>query len=234
MMQKSFVSSGLKPAFAWYRYDAACVVKRLHSNETGLSAEEALLRLTELGCNRLCSDKDKSAVRRFLGHFNGVLIYGLLATAALGAMLGHWFVAAAISGVVIFKVLKSFTEENKAKEALKIKENLLPAQAQVMRGGQVQTINTCDLVEGDIVVLQAGGGIPADIRLLEADGLRVNEAVLTGNATAVSKQTATITAEVTIGHRDNLVFCGTTVSAGSAIGIVIATGSQTELGRMNQ
>ncbi|WP_342754853.1 cation-transporting P-type ATPase [Pantoea sp. MBD-2R] len=234
MTQQNFASSGLKPAFAWYRFDAACVVKRLHSSETGLSAEEARLRLTELGRNQLCSDKDKSTVRRFFSHFNNVLIYGPLAAAGLGVILGHGFVAAVISGVVIFNVGKRFTEENKAQEALQDKEKLLPPQARVMRNGQVQTIDARELVEGDIVVLQAGDGVPADMRLLEADSLLVNQAALTGSAMAVSKQTATIATEVTMGHRDNLVFCGTTVSAGRATGIVIATGSETELGRMNQ
>ena len=231
MTQQKFASGGLRPAFAWYRYDAACVVKRLHSSETGLSPEEALLRLTELGRNQLCTDKDKSAIRCLLSHFNNVLIYALLAATVLGGVSGHWFAAAVISGVIIFIVLKNFIQEKKAEDLLRGKENLLPTQARVRRDGQVQTINTCDLVEGDIVVLRASEGIPADMRLLEADSLLVNEAVVTGNVTAVSKQTATIAAEVTMGHRDNLLFCGTTVISGSATGIVIATGSKTELAR---
>lgn len=84
MTQHNFASGGLKPVFAWYRYDTACVIKRLHSNETGLSTEEALLRLTALDGNQLCTDKDKSAMRCLLSHCNNVLIYALLAAAVLG------------------------------------------------------------------------------------------------------------------------------------------------------
>ncbi|MGE9551034.1 cation-transporting P-type ATPase [Erwinia amylovora] len=226
-------SSRQKTDVAWYRYDAATVLKRLTSAHTGLSAEEAQKRLAEDGPNQLPQREGKSALMRFLAHFNDVLIYVLLAAAVLTGVMGHWVDTAVILGVAVINSLIGFVQENNAEKSLKSIENMLPAQTQVMRNGQIQTLEARELVVGDIVILRAGDRIPADLRLIEAHNLRVEEAILTGESTAVTKQTAEIAAEVMIGDRDNVAFSGTTVSAGSATGVVIATGGETELGKIN-
>ncbi len=231
MTQQKHFSSGLKPSFAWYRYDTTCVVKQLHSSETGLSPDEAHLRLMELGRNQLRACKSKGVLQRFLRHFNSMLIYGLLIAAGLSAGMGHRTAAAVVTGSAIVYALAGFLKENKAEKRLRRIEKILSAQARVMREGQEQMLDASEVVEGDIVNLRAGDRVTADMRLLEVHNLQVNESLLTGKSTPVAKQTATIAAEVMLSNRSNLVFSGTRVNAGSATGIVIATGRDTELGR---
>ncbi|MEW5289607.1 cation-transporting P-type ATPase [Erwinia papayae] len=218
---------------AWYRYDSATVLKRLKSTPGGLSATEAQRRFTTHGPNRLPQRPAKSALLRFLAHFNDVLMYVLLAAALLTSVMGHWLDTAVILGVALINGLIGFVQENNAEKSLKSIESMLPAMAQVMRDDQIQTLDASQLVPGDIVILRAGDRIPADLRLTEAHNLQVEEAILTGESTAITKQTGAIDTEVMPGDRDNLAFSGTTVSSGSGTGVVIATGADTELGQIN-
>jgi len=217
----------------WYQLSSEETLEAQKSRESGLSANEAHQRLMEHGPNQLPARAGKNALMRFLAHFNDVLIYVLLAAAVLTAVMGHWVDTAVIIGVAVINAMIGFVQESNAEKSLKSIENMLSASAQVLRNDTLVTVDASTLVPGDVVVLRAGDRIPADIRLLEAHNLRIEEAILTGESIAVTKQTAAIDDEVMIGDRYNLVFSGTTISAGSGKGVVIATGADTELGKIN-
>jgi magnesium-transporting ATPase (P-type) len=171
---------------------------------------------------------------RFLAHFNDVLIYILLAAAVVTGAMGHWVDTLVILGVAVINAMIGFLQENSAEKSLKSIQNMLSSQAVVIRDGQIQTINADQLVPGDIVQLRPGDKIPADLRIVSAHNLQVEEAILTGESTVVTKTARTIDDEVMIGDRHNLLFSGTMISGGTATGVVYATGKDTELGHINQ
>jgi len=204
----------------------------MQSHPSGLTAEEARTRLSVLGANRLPSRRKKNPLMRFLSHFNDLLIYILLTTAVLTGLMAQWVDTSVILAVVFINALIAFIQENKAEKSLAGIETMLPLRALVKRDNSRQLVNAGELVPGDIVILQAGDRVPADMRLTEAHYFRVEEAMLTGEAAPVFKHTAAMEAELTIGERENMVFCGSTVLSGSATGIVVATGEKTELGKV--
>ncbi len=204
------------------------------SQADGLASAEAQARLQHYGPNALPEKKGKPAWLRFLAHFNDVLIYILLAAAVLTAVMGHWVDTAVILGVAVINALIGHIQESNAEKSLKSIRNMLSSEARVIRNGNHETIPTTEIVPGDIIVLRAGDRIPADMRLIEAHNLRVEEAILTGESTVVDKHIQPLSGELSLGDRTNLVFSGTTVSAGGGTGVVIATGQDTELGHINQ
>jgi magnesium-transporting ATPase (P-type) len=169
-----------------------------------------------------------------LAHFNDVLIYVLLAAAVLTAVMGHWVDTLVILGVAVINALIGHVQESNAEKSLKSIRNMLSSEARVIRNGNHETIPTTEIVPGDIIVLRAGDRIPADMRLIEAHNLRVEEAILTGESTVVDKHIYPLNGELPLGDRTNMVFSGTTVSAGGGVGVVTATGKDTELGHINQ
>ncbi|WP_242600637.1 cation-transporting P-type ATPase, partial [Erwinia billingiae] len=195
---------------------------------------EVNARQRQYGPNALPQTKGKPAWLRFLAHFNDVLIYILLAAALLTAVMGHWVDTLVILGVAVINALIGHIQENNAEKSLKSISNMLASEAVVVRDGQHSTQPTRDLVPGDIVILRAGDRIPADLRVIEAHNLRVEEAMLTGESVSVSKTAEPLSGELALGDRTNLLFSGTTLSAGSGSGVVIATGGDTELGHINQ
>ncbi|AMG92179.1 cation-transporting P-type ATPase [Citrobacter amalonaticus] len=222
--------AGKKP----YQLTVEEVLKNQQSQPSGLTHNEASARLARDGLNALPEKAGKPAWLRFLAHFHDVLIYVLIAAAALTAVMGHWVDTAVILGVAVINALIGHIQENNAEKSLKSIRNMLSASAVVVRNGQHETVATTDLVVGDIVVLRAGDRIPADLRVMEAHNLRVEEAILTGESTVVDKTTEALTGELPLGDRKNLLFSGTTISAGAGLGVVIATGEATELGHINQ
>jgi magnesium-transporting ATPase (P-type) len=204
------------------------------SQTQGLDPSEAQARLQQYGLNALPEKKGKPAWLRFLAHFNDVLIYILLAAAVLTAVMGHWVDTVVILGVAVINSLIGHIQESNAEKSLKSIRNMLSSEARVIRSGNHETIPTTEIVPGDIIVLRAGDRIPADMRLIEAHNLRVEEAILTGESTVVDKYINPLRGELSLGDRTNLVFSGTTVSAGGGVGVVIATGQDTELGHINQ
>ncbi|MEB4677378.1 cation-transporting P-type ATPase [Enterobacteriaceae bacterium G50] len=217
-----------------YQQTIAQILEQKQTQPDGLSQAEAAERLQKLGPNALPQKKGKPAWLRFLAHFNDVLIYILLAAAVMTAVMGHWVDTAVILGVTVINALIGYIQESNAEKSLQSIRNMLSSDAQVIRDGKHATIPTTDLVPGDIVVLRAGDRIPADMRLIEAHNLRVEEAILTGESTVVDKHTEALTGDLPLGDRTNMLFSGTTVSAGGGIGVVVATGQATELGRINQ
>lgn len=222
--------AGKKP----YQLTVEEVLKNQQSQPSGLTHNEASARLARDGLNALPEKAGKPAWLRFLAHFHDVLIYVLIAAAALTAVMGHWVDTAVILGVAVINALIGHIQENNAEKSLKSIRNMLSASAVVVRNGQHETVATTDLVIGDIVVLRAGDRIPADLRVMKAHNLRVEEAILTGESTVVDKTAEALTGELPLGDRKNLLFSGTTISAGAGLGVVIATGEATELGHINQ
>ncbi|GHD60887.1 cation-transporting P-type ATPase [Jeongeupia chitinilytica] len=220
-------------AIAWYRLDAGAVLEQLQSGEHGLDEADALERGERYGPNQLPERAGRPAWLKFIAHFNDVLIYILLAAAVLTGVMGHWVDTVVILGVVVINALIGFYQENSAEKSLQGIRGMLSSRAHVVRGGGKRDIDAAELVPGDIVTLRPGDRIPADLRLLEVHNLRVEEAILTGESTVVTKQRDAIADEVMIGDRTNLAYSGTTVSAGTATGVVIAIGEQTELGHIN-
>ncbi len=204
------------------------------STAAGLSRAQAQARLDKHGPNALPEKKARPAWLRFLAHFNDVLIYVLLAAALLTAIMGHWIDTLVILGVAVINALIGHIQESNAEKSLNSIRNMLASDARVIRDGDHETIPTTEIVPGDIIFLRAGDRIPADMRLIEAHNLRVEEAILTGESTVVDKHTQPLNGELPLGDRTNLVFSGTTVSAGGGVGVVIATGQETELGHINQ
>ncbi|MBF7994605.1 cation-transporting P-type ATPase [Rahnella laticis] len=218
----------------WYQISGNDAMSRLETSEAGLNPQVAAERLKEFGPNALPEKQTKSALMRFLAHFNDVLIYILLAAAVVTGAMGHWVDTLVILGVAVINAMIGFLQENSAEKSLKSIQNMLSSQAVVIRDGQIQTINADQLVPGDIVQLCPGDKIPADLRIVSAHNLQVEEAILTGESTVVTKTARTIDDEVMIGDRHNLLFSGTMISGGTATGVVYATGKDTELGHINQ
>ncbi|MCX0500668.1 cation-transporting P-type ATPase [Erwinia billingiae] len=218
----------------YYQLSAEQGLQRQQSSHSGLSQAEVNARQRQYGPNALPQTKGKPAWLRFLAHFNDVLIYILLAAALLTAVMGHWVDTLVILGVAVINALIGHIQENNAEKSLKSISNMLASEAVVVREGQHSTQPTRDLVPGDIVILRAGDRIPADLRVIEAHNLRVEEAILTGESVSVSKTAEPLSGELALGDRTNLLFSGTTLSAGSGSGVVIATGGDTELGHINQ
>jgi P-type E1-E2 ATPase len=148
--------------------------------------------------------------------------------------MGHWVDTLVILGVTVINALIGHIQESNAEKSLQGIRNMLSSDARVQRSGKHETIPTRDLVPGDIVILRAGDRVPADMRLIESHNLRVEEAILTGESTVVDKTTDALEGELPLGDRTNMLFSGTTISAGGGVGVVTATGQETELGHINQ
>jgi len=222
-------------AAAWHAISDGDVVKRLTTDsEKGLDSAEASARLQKYGPNRLPEGKKRGPFMRFLAQFNNILVYVLLGAGFTKLMLNLWVDASIIFGVVVLNALLGFMQEGKAEKALDSIRNMLSAEARTVRGGETRMIAAEQLVPGDIVILESGDKIPADLRLIDAKNLRTEEAALTGESVPADKGTDMVPANATVGDRKNMAFSGTMVVSGRATGVVVATGSQTELGRINQ
>jgi len=219
---------------AWHAMSVDQVVERLGTDgATGLSAAEASARLQQYGPNRLPEGKRRGPLMRFLAQFNNVLVYVLLGAAFTKLMLGLWIDASIILGVVVLNAMLGFIQEGKAEKALESIRNMLSADARALRGGETRLVPAEQLVPGDIVLLESGDKIPADLRLVEVKNLRTEEAALTGESVPADKNTEPAPADSTPGDRECMAFSGTMVVSGRATGVVVATGSATELGRIN-
>ena len=220
---------------AWHAISADEVVKRLAtSREKGLDPAEAAERLKQYGPNRLPEGKRQGPLTRLLAQFNNVLVYVLLGAGFIKLMLNLWVDASIIFAVVVLNALLGFIQEGKAEKALDSIRNMLSAEARVVRGGETRMLAADQLVPGDVVMLESGDKIPADLRLVDAKNLRTEEAALTGESVPADKTTDVVPANATVGDRENMAFSGTMVVSGRATGIVVATGSGTELGRINR
>ena len=204
------------------------------TSPAGLSQDQIRRRQETHGLNALPPPARRSAWLRFLGHFNDVLIYILLGAAVVTSLMGHWLDTGVILAVAVINAVIGYVQESRAERSLDGIRNMLSNHARVVRDGQKEEIDAHDLVPGDIVILRPGDKIPADVRLFDTHTLRVEESMLTGESTVVEKHDAPLPGDAPLGDRLNLGFSGTHVSAGNARGIVVATGSDTEIGHINR
>ncbi len=222
------------PPADWHTRTAQQCLEQLHSQPAGLTAGEAEQRLAEHGPNRLPEARGSNWLMRLLLQFHNVLIYILLTCAVLVAVLGEWLDSAVILGVVLINAGIGFIQEGKAEQAMRSIRRLLTLDCRVRRNGLVHSLPAETLVPGDIVLLEAGDRVPADLRLLDCRDLRIDEAMLTGESLPAGKACAAVAAEASLGDRQCMAYSGTLVSAGNGSGVVVATGAQTELGRISR
>ena len=218
----------------WHAIPAADALHAQDATIAGLSADDAAGRLARHGPNRLPEPSRRSVLRRFISQFRNVLIYVLLATSVVTALLREWADTAVILGVVVINALIGFLQEGKAERALEAISGMLSPRAMVLRDGRKTTIAADDVVPGDIVLLQAGDLVPADLRLLKSRNLQIEEAILTGESVPSEKSVETVASEAALGDRSCMAWSGTLVTAGTGAGIVIATGAGTEIGRISE
>lgn len=220
---------------AWHSL-LADEVSRILAVETeqGLSASEAAKRLEVHGYNKLPEPERRPALVRFLLHFHNILIYVLLAAAVITAFMEHWIDTAVIAAVVVINALIGFLQEGKAENAIAAIRQLLAPHAHVLRDGKRVEIDGRDLVPGDIVLIEPGDKIPADLRLIRSHSLHTHEAMLTGESVPVEKSIKPAAENAPLGERNCMAFSGTLVTSGQAAGIVVGTGAQTEIGRINR
>jgi Ca2+-transporting ATPase len=199
----------------------------------GLDSTEAVCRLTTHGHNRIAAKKRKGLLRRLLEQFQDVLIYILLAAAAISVILGEASDAVIILAVVVINAVVGVIQESKAEKALEALKKLSAPRAVVRRDGSPREIASEDIVPGDIVVIEAGRVIPCDLRWIEAVNLKVEEASLTGESVPVEKcAELVISADAPLGDRLNMGYSSTLATYGRGIGLAVGTGMDTELGRI--
>jgi len=219
---------------AWHSLSELEVLQQLSSSPTGLSQAEAQRRSQAFGANRLPDSARQTPLLRFLRQFHTILIYVLLAAALITAFLNHWVDMVVILAVVIANAVIGIIQEGKADKAMESIKDMLSLKANVLRDGKRVTIDGESLVPGDIVILEPGDKVPADLRLLAARGVTAQEAILTGESVPVEKDTRQVAESAALGDRRCMLFSGTLVSTGQCNGVVVATGENAEVGRISQ
>jgi magnesium-transporting ATPase (P-type) len=219
---------------AWHSLTVDETLARLGSERHGLSAGEAARRLARYGPNRLPAGKRRSALMRLAAQFHSILIYVLFGSAIIAAALGHWIDSAVILLVLIINAAIGYVQEGRAEEALEAVREILSPHASVLRDGERRSVCVDALVPGDVVLLDAGDRVPADLRLIRTHNLHIDEAALTGESLPVEKHAAPVAENAAIGDRTCMAFSGTLAVSGRGSGIVVATALQTELGRISK
>jgi magnesium-transporting ATPase (P-type) len=218
----------------WHAIDAVAAVAALGSDAAaGLSAAEAARRRESCGPNRLPQAARRGPWLRLLQQFRNLFIYVLLLAALIAALLGHPVDAAVILAVVVLNAVIGFVQEGRAEKSLDAIRAMIDPRATVIRDGRRTVIAAEDIVPGDIVVLEAGDRVPADVRLLRQRNLRIAEAALTGESVAVEKHAEPVLPGAALGDRASMAYSGTLVTGGQGTGVVVSTGAATELGRIS-
>ena len=211
------------------------VVLLVESNvEMGLTSDEADQRLHRFGANVLPKFQRHGPLLRWLFQFHHPLIYVLLGATALTALLGEWVDAGVIFGVVLVNAIVGFIQESRSEAALEALVSLMKTEVTVRRDGKKIRVPSAHLVPGDLVLLEAGDKVPADLRLVAVRELRADESALTGESLPVEKASQVVPPETIVADRKNMAFSGTLITYGQGTGVVVATGAGTELGRIHQ
>jgi cation-transporting P-type ATPase F len=218
----------------WHTLEVLQVEDNLETNcKEGISKEEADLRTRKFGKNELTKQKQQSAITRFLLQFHQPLIYILLGASIVTIFIGEYVDAAVIFAVVFLNAIIGFVQESKALSAIDSLSKSMTTHATVIRNGSKEKISATDLVPGDLVILESGDKIPADLRLTRIKDLRIDESALTGESVAVDKEEAILEKDTVLGDRSNMAYASTVVTFGRGSGIVIATGDDTEIGKIS-
>lgn len=221
----------------WHKIEVETVFDRLQSSQQGLTKAESMQRLKRFGFNELRVARP-SALLRFLRQFHNPLVYILLAAATITAFLSilgkeMWADTIVIIGVVILNTILGFIQEGKAEKALEALQNMIVTETKVLRDNMEQVIPSRDIVPGDIVILGEGDRVPADLRIFAARNAYTDESALTGESVPVNKNSDAIDEnDIQLGDRQCMAFSGTFLTRGIVRGIVIATGEQTEFGKI--
>ena len=201
---------------------------------SGLTTSAAEGRLRRFGANLLPEAEVSGPVVRFFRQFHNPLVYVLLAAGVITLVLGDGVDSAVIFGVVLVNALVGFVQESKAEAALDALRSMVGTEARVRRDGRQRTVRSEELVPGDVVLIEAGDKVPADLRLLDLAELQVDESALTGESVPVPKDEVVLAAATPVTDRHNMVYSGTLVTHGTGLGVVVATGSETELGEIHR
>lgn len=213
--------------------DSSAAMERLGSSLSGLNPSEAKRRLEVYGLNHFPDRPPESVIKIFLHQFLNPLIYVLLAAAGISVFFGDYIDAVFIAAVLLVNAFIGTIQEYSAERGARALKKLVTSKSVVERGGEIEEVESSQLVPGDILHLEPGNRISADIRLIHANNLEVDESLLTGESLAVSKNHKLIfNPETTIGDRRNMGFTGSMVTKGRAKGVVVATGLKTELGKI--
>jgi Ca2+-transporting ATPase len=222
-----------------YQQSVDEVLAALHTTRAGLTEQEAQARLKGYGTNELAAEKPVPGWRKFLSQFQDVLVILLLVATAIS--LGLWFYeresglpyeAMAIFAVVLLNAVMGYVQESRAESAVAALRQMAAAHADVIRGGERRSVPAAEVVPGDIIVIEEGDTVPADARVIQSTALQTAEAALTGESLPVSKDIAPIRETAPLGDRHNMIFSGTAATYGHGRGVVVATGMQTEMGRI--
>jgi len=217
---------------AWYQLGVQQVFELLATDSNGLTAPEAKARLEKYGYNEL-KVKKRSSLIRFLRQFHNALLYILIVAAIVTFFLGHHTDTYVIIGVVLATAIIGFIQEGKAETSLEALKKMMTPECNVLRDGERKTIATRELVPGDVVVLEGGHRVPADLRLFSAKNLSVDEAALTGESVPVNKNVDAIAIpNLPPADRRCMAFSGTFITRGHAKGVAVKTGKETEIGKI--
>src|SRR4030042_528239 len=218
---------------AWHQREIKEVFEELNSSPKGLSSEEARKRLDQYGPNALKEKKQKTLFGMFMDQFADFMILVLIGAAVISGVVGELSDTIAIVVIVILNAVIGFVQEYRAEKAMAALKKMAATTATVIREGKPADISASELVPGDIVTLEAGKIVPADMRLIEVAQLKVEEAALTGESIPVEKHIKSLHDEtLPLGDRKNMAYKGTIVSYGRGTGIIVATGMETELGKI--
>lgn len=217
----------------WHAMNVEEVMQALHTSRGGLTDDEVKLRLKEYGPNKLIEEKRITPLTIFLSQFKSVLVIMLIISAAIsGLLVGERVDAVLITMIVIMNAILGFVQEYRAEKAIEALKKMIAQRATVIRNGKEAIVDAEELVPGDIILMEIGGRVPADLRLLETVELRTDEAPLTGESTLVTKETNVLEEVVSVSDRKNMAFMGTSVGYGRGKAIVVRTGMETEFGKI--
>jgi Ca2+-transporting ATPase len=218
-------------AVGWNELEAKQILKELQTSQAGLSSQEAQARLLKYGPNELKEEKKISRLEIFLNQFKSILVIILIGATIFSAAIGEVLDAAAIIAIVILNAIFGYIQEYKAEKAIEALKKLSSPESVVLRDGRKQTISSRLLVPGDIVILEQGTKVPADLRILEVTDLQIDESVITGESAPVTKKTE-IFKNTVLAERKNMAWMGTVVTYGRGTGIVVETGMKSEMGKI--